>query len=137
MNDKNFENLKKQIWFLTTNFFRENPDFFFPEEASISDGIIYNCSFCELTYDLHTKVQPRITRLSTLVDDEGCFFKVNVNKRWHYEGEVVYIFKEYYNMDKNLSGIEIYQKGFWEEQIFKEYYKRRRNLKVFPRQISQ
>jgi len=113
---KKFDELDSMIWFLTLNFYNEFPNSFLPEEAFIEGGVIYNCSFGELIYDLKN------SRIKTVLTDEDYYFVVNQVKG-HF-CEKVYCRFHYTDGTFPSSKIKEYLTGDWEENIFQEYERR-------------
>ena len=70
MNKERANKLESMMFLLTLNFFRENPESYFPCEAFIDEGIIYNCSYAELVYDFFFQHSDKL-RIKTTICDDG------------------------------------------------------------------
>ena len=116
--------LEQMIWFLTTNFFKENPDSYLSEGAFIEDDIIYNSSYSELIYDIGRE---EITRLCVTICDEDTHFEVYHRKRYFDPGELVYSSRHYYD-NSFPDTVKLYLPEEWEEIILREF-ERRKTLK--------
>ena len=111
------------ISFLTINFFKEHPDSFFPEEASIEEGVICNSSYCQLFYDIGEK--EFYTRLCGTYEEEMHSLKIYHGGRYSYPGELVYYSVNFHGDSPDK--IDVYIPGEWEEIILREF-ERRKNL---------
>lgn len=114
---KKFDKLDSMIWFLTLGFSNEFPNSFLPGEVFIEGGVVYNCSFGELIYDLKN------LRIKTIITDEDYSFIVNQGLK-EYSWEKVYCRFHYTDGTFPSSKIKEYITGDWEKNILEEYEKR-------------